>query len=282
MTANSSSQSETNNDDITENPRSTHANELIPIETTPETNESGSSEETLRVLPQSPALTPAHLRPETGETDIRPRPQRPFLHSNDSRSTIVLEGWVDGEYCSENPWYGQSKKKPVFSLARPLPHTLRRTTRSDKGDIENQGDAVGAGREDFRGVPLRFVPERLSRNPNNHSEQRMTTAGAAHNAKRNDGRQPVFAYLPREGSCPDDKHDTVDGQGMKERSHEPQYGIDSEPLGRREDSEVEDGEKNPDELRNWWARIRARHPEPLAEFLAVSDLFLDLITRELT
>ncbi|KAI0849621.1 hypothetical protein F5Y00DRAFT_261406 [Daldinia vernicosa] len=46
------------------------------------------------------------------------------------------------------------------------------------------------------------------------------------------------------------------------------YGIDSEPLGQREHGDVEEGDRDPDEFRNWWARIRAKHPEPLAEFLA--------------
>ena len=282
MNVNNGAQLETNSSDITDVPQNLRVNELTPTASAPETKETSSSEETLHVQPQRPVVPPANLRTATGDTDTPVRPQRPFLPSSDSRSTIALEGWVDGEYFSENPWYGLSKKKPVFSLARPLPHTLRRSARPGKGDIENQGDAFGADREDLSGVPLPFVPERLSRSSNRHIEQRMTASGAAHSGKRNDAGQPVFTYLPRESTCPNDEYDTLDRNEIKESNREPQYGIDSEPLGRREDTEVEDGEKNPDELRNWWARVRARHPEPLAEFLAVSRSLVDLMAAELT
>lgn len=57
-------------------------------------------------------------------------------------------------------------------------------------------------------------------------------------------------------------------QDNDELNREPSYKIDGEPLGQQERSEVEEGERDPDELRNWWARLRAKHPEPLAEFLA--------------
>ncbi|KAK7414107.1 hypothetical protein QQX98_007050 [Neonectria punicea] len=55
---------------------------------------------------------------------------------------------------------------------------------------------------------------------------------------------------------------------------QPDYKIDSEPLGQQEKPSVEAGETDPDELRNWWARFRARHPEPLAEFLATTVAIL--------
>lgn len=42
-------------------------------------------------------------------------------------------------------------------------------------------------------------------------------------------------------------------------------------MGQTEDELARKGEKDPDELRNWWARLRAKYPEPMAEFLAVSD-----------
>ncbi|KAI0384159.1 aquaporin-like protein [Hypomontagnella monticulosa] len=42
----------------------------------------------------------------------------------------------------------------------------------------------------------------------------------------------------------------------------------SSGLGQREQDEVEQEDGDTGEYRNWWARIRAKHPEPLAEFLA--------------
>ncbi|GJN84515.1 hypothetical protein PLIIFM63780_008072 [Purpureocillium lilacinum] len=53
------------------------------------------------------------------------------------------------------------------------------------------------------------------------------------------------------------------------------FALDAEPLGYREREEVEEGFRDPDELRNWWASFRARHPELLAEFLATTvSIFL--------
>ncbi|KAJ4158112.1 uncharacterized protein LMH87_008652 [Akanthomyces muscarius] len=47
------------------------------------------------------------------------------------------------------------------------------------------------------------------------------------------------------------------------------------PLGHEELPEVEKRNQDPNELRNWWARIRARYPEPFAEFLStVISIFL--------
>jgi len=58
------------------------------------------------------------------------------------------------------------------------------------------------------------------------------------------------------------------------------FALDAEPIGHREREEVEEGFRDPDELRNWWASFRARHPELLAEFLAVRalNLYLPLFT----
>ncbi|GME24059.1 aquaporin-like protein [Neofusicoccum parvum] len=56
-----------------------------------------------------------------------------------------------------------------------------------------------------------------------------------------------------------------------------EWAIDAEPIGRSEKEEAETGEKDPNELRNWWARIRAKHPEPLAEFLCTTiSIFLGM------
>ncbi|KAJ6437120.1 C6 transcription factor [Purpureocillium lavendulum] len=69
-------------------------------------------------------------------------------------------------------------------------------------------------------------------------------------------------------------------QGMAEPvasagGHE--FALDAEPIGHQEREEVEEGFQDPDELRNWWARFRARHPEPLAEFLAtIVSIFLGI------
>ena len=268
-----STQDPTESGDITDVRPHPHASVLAPISSEPEPSDTTGSEETLRIEQQPAAEPSIHTRSTTDDADVRSRTQRPALSTRDSRSTIVLEGWVDDEYCSENPWYGQARKKPVFSLARPLPHTLRRAARLSKGDIENQEEAVNGSRADLVSTHSRVAPEGLSRNVSNSTEQRMTAAGVTHSGKRNDGGQPVFTYLPGEIACGDDKYSTIERCELGTTDHGPHYGIDSEPLGKRDNNSVE-SRKDPDELRNWWARIRARHPEPLAEFLAVSSSLL--------
>ncbi|KAF2131301.1 glycerol uptake facilitator protein [Dothidotthia symphoricarpi CBS 119687] len=42
---------------------------------------------------------------------------------------------VDNDYFALNPWYNQQKDKPVFGLAAPLPHTLRKGMWWGKGDL---------------------------------------------------------------------------------------------------------------------------------------------------
>ena len=267
MTAESSTQNPESSD-ITDVRPHPHASTLSPIASEPGSSDAAGSEETLHVEQQPAAEPSIHARSSTAtdDADARSRTtQRPTLPTRDSRSTIVLEGWVDDEYCNENPWYGQARKKPVFSLARPLPHTTRRAVRTSRGDIENQEGSVNDSRADL------VSTQGLSRNVSNTTEQRMTTSGAAHSTRQNDAGQPVFTYLPGAIVRGDNKYDTINRCELKDTNHDPRYGIDSEPLGKRDNDEVEEGRKDPDELRNWWARIRARHPEPLAEFLAVSS-----------
>lgn len=55
------------------------------------------------------------------------------------------------------------------------------------------------------------------------------------------------------------------------------FQIDADVIGgQHEDDAVEEGKVDPNVMRNWWARLRAKYPEPLAEFLCVSldDVYL--------
>lgn len=186
---------------------------------------------------------------------------------------------MDDVYRSENPWYGQVRKKPVFSLGKPLPHIGSRQlpVRLEMGDVESQEEApLHVDQVDLRGLDSQNDPELLTEYLDRTGGKRRTLAGVSHSGKHNDVGEPVFDYIPfDENVC---NHDTGKGndgtiRGKRENDmKKPSFGIDSEPLGKRESDEVEKGNKDPDELRNWWARIRARHPEPLAEFLAVSDV----------
>lgn len=56
------------------------------------------------------------------------------------------------------------------------------------------------------------------------------------------------------------------------------FRVDGDRVGGPPDGQdVEDGRKDPNEMRNKWARVRAKYPEPLAEFLCTTmSVFLGL------
>ncbi|KAI2604685.1 aquaporin-like protein [Hypoxylon sp. NC1633] len=191
------------------------------------------------------------------------------------RAKEEAQGWVDEEYKKSNPWYGRTSKKPVYSLGKPLPRTVRWSGKKADAPIitgaptKSPEDLAELGEVESNATGSADVARQTSAAESEHSKARRTAAGAAHNARRNDVGQPVFEYLPGDDKLArrertNETHDTI--KSNKEIAHA--YGIDSEPLGQREDEDVEQGDKDPDEMRNWWARVRAKHPEPLAEFLA--------------
>lgn len=62
---------------------------------------------------------------------------------------------IDNEYFALNPWYNRQKDKPVFGLASPLPHTLRKGMWWGKGDlrkslykVDEENDEDGVARQD--------------------------------------------------------------------------------------------------------------------------------------
>ncbi|KAI0473692.1 aquaporin-like protein [Xylariaceae sp. FL0804] len=193
--------------------------------------------------------------------------------------------WVDTRYQETNPWYGKQDKQPVFSLGRPLPRTVRGWVEDSKPTAQFQNDGPGRSKEQLaeRGELDDYTGQQQQQQQppatTTQSEgQRRTANGVSHGERRNDAGQPVFDYIPsradenassrqqqQQREAP--HHDQSRGQG-RDDDEGPSYGIDSEPLGKREHDEVEQGNVSPDEVRNWWARLRARHPEPLAEFLA--------------
>ncbi|KAI1865348.1 uncharacterized protein JN550_008396 [Neoarthrinium moseri] len=188
--------------------------------------------------------------------------------------------WIDDAYLRENPWYQQNKAKPIFSLARPLPHLARGPTKAKVPRNQSQVDLAERGELETPKAGSQPV-QRQATNSSVRNQNRLpehTPAGTAHQHKKNDAGQPVFDYMPNvEGNDGkggnDEKADNDDNDeetvaGSPQSSDTPEFKIDGKPLGQREHDDVENGLKDPDELRNWWARVRAKHPEPLAEFLA--------------
>lgn len=64
----------------------------------------------------------------------------------------------------------------------------------------------------------------------------------------------------------DSRNDQEQGTDMARK-----YKVDADTIGGKRDGDaVEEGRADPNAMRNWWARFRAKYPEPMAEFLCVS------------
>ncbi|RBR08468.1 uncharacterized protein FIESC28_10268 [Fusarium coffeatum] len=216
------------------------------------------------------------------------RPTAP-QHSSHHHTYAPAE---DGYY-QENPWFGEQDKKPIFSLGKPLPHKVRRKVLKPikpDGKIDEEMAIVkeesanethpGYTSRTNSGQPYRMQTQSsLQSRDMQRQQSRTTAAGVAHNDKRNDAGQPVFDYVPSEAQATPGHRDPASRVESRQdrNTSQPEHKVDGEPLGHQEKPCVESGEADPNEMRNWWARIRARHPEPLAEFLATAvAIFLGL------
>ncbi|KAK8159534.1 aquaporin-like protein [Phyllosticta citrichinensis] len=97
------------------------------------------------------------------------------------------------------------------------------------------------------------------------------------------GNRPQTAEtIPEERESPEDKDRSSKKQSHSDnmQTYDPSLGqaendnaewaIDAEPIGQREADAAVEGNADPNELRNWWAKLRAKHPEPMAEFLCTT------------
>ncbi|KAI1766706.1 aquaporin-like protein [Hypoxylon sp. FL1150] len=158
----------------------------------------------------------------------------------------------------------QVKKKVVFSLGSPLPH-VERWIKEPIPATQSPIELAELGKADSN-LP---GAEEVTTPQSEGSKPRQTAAGVTHGDRHNNAGQPVFSYQPSNDRPTREERtdDTTDTRKSKD-GNQNRFAIDSEPIGRQEDGDVEDDDKDPDEDRNWWARIRARHKELLGEFLA--------------
>lgn len=154
-----------------------------------------------------------------------------------------------------------SQHRPTHSLATGLPHQEdgeqgRRSRRKPqrKATVESPEETEARERQQAQ-LPYE---NQAAANPTG-TEGRAPLDGDGRPQKNFD----PFADFDRIGR-------SFDGEGDDQDEDYTKWAIDAEPVGQNEKDEAETGEVDPDELRNWWARIRAKHPEPLAEYLCVS------------
>ncbi|KAF5552077.1 channel protein [Fusarium phyllophilum] len=237
-------------------------------------------------MSKRPISSRRFTRMSSGHSTARPTVQQ---HASQYHTFAPAE---EGYY-EENPWFGEAGKKPIFSLGKPLPHRVRRKVVKPIRPDGKVDEEMAIVKEDSEDTPAGYASRTTSGQPYRmhtqtsiasrdmqNQQSRTTAAGVAHNEKRNDAGQPVFDYVPGEATpaaTPSHRDPASRVASHQQSNNQPDYKIDSEPLGQQEKPEVEAGETDPNEMRNWWARIRAKHPEPLAEFLATSvAIFLGL------
>ncbi|KAI1459558.1 aquaporin-like protein [Annulohypoxylon moriforme] len=149
--------------------------------------------------------------------------------------------WIDDGYLDANPGYYQKAEKPIFSLAQPFPHLIRWHKKADgsKRPVPEADDLAELGQANLSNIspPL--------------------------------GERTALGVISERAS---DTHDT--DESNKDKCHN--YEFERKSSGQQERDEVEQGE-DPDRPLNWWARIRAKHPKIMAEFLAtLVAIFLGL------
>ncbi|KAH6652553.1 aquaporin-like protein [Truncatella angustata] len=198
----------------------------------------------------------------------RDRDQQSHQGTLTSQPDTQRLSWIDDEYIKQNPWHDKSKDKPVFSLGGPLPHIARGSKKHKNGrGLTNEELAERGELQSDKSGSEQHLRSPSTQPINRDQGARTTVAGTDHGGGRNAGGQPVFDYTHGQGSHSPSNTDNT----------QPEFKIDGEPLGKREHDDVVNEDKNPDEYRNWWAKVRAKHPEPLAEFLAtLVAIFLGL------
>lgn len=183
---------------------------------------------------------------------------------------VERQGWVDDDYYDSNPWYGQAKEKPVYSLGRPLPHKSR-FQKKKEAEAQQNGD-VEKGQGGMKSKASRKGKRVQIADNGDDSQQQMLNRGGTggQSMRRNDSGQPIYDHQPWDADFRVPDLTTSQGEKAPEDREGENYNVGGERIGQREDDEAEEGQRDPNDLRNWWARMRAKNPEPLAEFAAVS------------
>lgn len=158
----------------------------------------------------------------------------------------------DEDYLKKNPWHGKPKDKPHFNLGEPLPHKVRWNQQARTKTQQQQQDE-----ED--------VEQGMRRRPTAGSQQQGTT-----DADRSDD---TLQETRRTETAATHKTEQDQGTDMAKK-----FQIDADRIGgQREDDAVEDGDIDPNTMRNYWARLRAKYPETVAEFFCTGmSVFLGL------
>ncbi|KAF2137994.1 uncharacterized protein K452DRAFT_311781 [Aplosporella prunicola CBS 121167] len=309
-----------------------------------------ATQELLHVAPEPPNLgrNPSYRTEASARSQEKDdRPEEPVKRPSGAR----FQGDTPDAYYKLNPWYGQPKRKPVFGLGQPLPHTIRvlnpvdgeasKKPSAEKDPEKGEGGQdpeKAKGKHDTEKAKGKQNPEKVKDKqnfslgetlphqrdgqpvshhdpsyslgkdfPHNNGKPgggkkqgkapRKATVETPEETEKREQQEEVLPYENQAAANPTgtEGRAPLDSDGRPEKLFDPfadfdeigniaipeqdntKWAIDAEPIGQAEKDEAEEGEVDPDELRNWWARIRAKHPEPLAEFLCtVVSIFLGM------
>lgn len=191
-------------------------------------------------------------------------------------------------YREQNPWHDLPKEKPLFSLGDTLP-------RKDNNE-QDPLSTPSAGKKSepvySLGTPLPRKVRKVQRKTD-EAAKRLDEDDLEQGLRQRPSRQPH--QQPDQTNSPD-SDDTVptlqerpsmaSNHERREHRHSQDEGtdmaqkfrVDGDRVGGPPDGQaVEEGRKDPNEMRNKWARVRAKYPEPLAEFLCTAmSVFLGL------
>ncbi|KAI1091660.1 aquaporin-like protein [Rostrohypoxylon terebratum] len=229
---------------------------------------------------------------ESHNQRIRYRNQvMPDYYEQPSPAVYIQKGYI-----AQNPWYGKPPPRPVFSLAKPFPRLVRWGKPSDGSTRRAPGSAdelAELGQANISNTPEPMPDKEESSGEDTREDTRQDTregigegvgegtgggtgegTGGDTGGGIGEGIGEATSRQSRRteaGHQPSNvrTHDTseINEDNRCERCKNCRCTVDSEPLGQGEDDDEEQEDQTP-ETHNWWARIRAKHPEPLAEFLA--------------
>ncbi|KAK2599252.1 hypothetical protein N8I77_011022 [Diaporthe amygdali] len=165
---------------------------------------------------------------------------------------------TSSDYREQNPWYDQERSKPNFSLGDTLPHVGEDNEERSPGRDQDTDKPVFS-----LGEPLPHTVRR-SRQPRNDDEDVEQGIRRIPTKERVDSDETLQETRQRTTNRPQNDQDEGTETAKK-------FQIDADTVGgQREQDAVEDGKADPNSMRNWWARFRAKYPELMAEFLCTA------------
>ncbi|OAL42943.1 aquaporin-like protein [Pyrenochaeta sp. DS3sAY3a] len=250
----------------------------------------------------------SHSQPQTPNSkyqNLTIDAKHPYQRSEKKQEQTVD---IDNDYFALNPWYNQQKSKPVYGLAAPLPHSVRKGMWWGRGDLrkslykaDEDKDEDGIDRHDkLEDISERgesdasstafYIPQDSELPPNGSQPDhlRTTVNGRTVNVQRVPTSEADDVLRRRDNDNEEHNRAPVNEHGLSysgDEGHAQHFGMQDgipplQELGPHETSrtekekretqhrEHEEQQEYYNQYRNPIARLRAQYPQAPAEFLA--------------